>query len=75
MNTTLRRRRLAVLLAAALMAATAMTAGPAVSKAEAKERCVRAEAGGVVAKVCKGKATAEAGDSKANGLPPVRRTL
>jgi len=55
----------------ALMATTAMTTGPAVSKAEAKDRCVRAEAGGVVAKVCKGKgkgkgkATAEAGDSKA----------
>ncbi len=65
MNSALRRRRRAVLVAAALMAAIAMTTGPAMSKAEAKERCVRAEAGDVVAKVCKGKATAKAGDAKA----------
>ena len=65
MNSALRRTRVAVLLAVELTAAATMSAGPTVGKAEAKERCVRAEAGDVVAEVCKGKAHAKAGDAKA----------
>lgn len=48
------------------MAAIVMTAaGPVAGKAEAKEHCTVAKAGGAKAKVCHGKSTAKAGGAKA----------
>jgi hypothetical protein len=65
-STSGRTRRIAVLLLAALTATImTMSAGPAASKAEAKEHCTTAKAGGAKAKVCHGKSKAKAGGAKA----------